>query len=117
MDRVSPLTLKGASGKLPRVIQMPTESTAGGLVSHRPGPDAARRNAPASPGNIGAMLLLAAIRGFSIPMTRFGLMTAPPLTMTAPRFAIAAPVLFLLIARQPLPPGRASDKPLRVWGR
>lgn len=116
MDRVSPLTLKGASGKLPGVIQMPTESAAG-LVSHRPGPDAARRNAPASPGNIGAMLLLAAIRGFSIPMTRFGLMTAPPLTMTAPRFAIAAPVLFLFIARQPRLPGRAFDKPLRVWGR
>ncbi|WP_414475909.1 DMT family transporter [Microvirga sp. M2] len=43
------------------------------------------------------MLLLAVIWGLSIPVTKLGLLTMPPLTLTALRFAIAVPLLMLLI--------------------
>ncbi|QRM31900.1 DMT family transporter [Microvirga sp. VF16] len=50
------------------------------------------------------MLLLAAMWGLSIPVTKLGLLTMPPLTLTALRFAIAVPLLMLLIVgRQTLP--------------
>ncbi len=47
--------------------------------------------------NIGAMLLLAIMWGLSIPITKLGLETIPPLTLTALRFLVAVP-LFLLLA-------------------
>lgn len=51
-----------------------------------------------------AMLLLAVIWGLSIPVTKLGLLTMPPLTLTAFRFAIAVPLLFLFaMGRQRLP--------------
>lgn len=83
---------------------------AASLATSRLNPGAALRDRPISLGNIGAMLLLAVIWGFSIPMTKFGLVTLPPLTMTALRFAIAVPVLFLFIARKPLLPGPAMRR-------
>lgn len=43
--------------------------------------------------SIGAMLLLAAMWGLSIPVTKIGLQTLPPLTLTALRFAVALPLL------------------------
>jgi drug/metabolite transporter (DMT)-like permease len=50
------------------------------------------------------MLLLAVMWGMSIPVTKLGLLTLPPLTLTALRFAIAVPLLMLLIlGRQRLP--------------
>lgn len=65
--------------------------------------------------NIGAMLLLAIMWGLSIPMTKFGLMTLPPLTMTALRFAIAVPLMLLFIVGKPKPPLRAVPR-LAVLG-
>jgi O-acetylserine/cysteine efflux transporter len=56
-----------------------------------------------------AMLLLAVMWGLSIPLTKLGLETLPPLTLTAMRFAVAVPLLFLFAAgrqrlsRQALP--------------
>lgn len=44
------------------------------------------------------MLLLAVMWGLSIPTTKLGLETLPPLTLTAMRFAIAVPLLFLFAA-------------------
>ncbi|WP_445219749.1 DMT family transporter [Bradyrhizobium sp. Pa8] len=41
------------------------------------------------------MLLLAVMWGLSIPVTKLGLETLPPLTLTAMRFAVAVPLLFL----------------------
>ncbi|CAO3436550.1 Permease of the drug/metabolite transporter (DMT) superfamily [Azospirillum endophyticum] len=84
-------------------------------------PDGLRRTmsqittAPASPvpvavprpvtlGNFGTMLLLAMMWGLSIPVTKLGLITMPPLTLTAIRFAVALPFMLLLLAgKKPLP--------------
>ncbi|MBZ6077032.1 DMT family transporter [Microvirga puerhi] len=50
------------------------------------------------------MLLLALMWGLSIPVTKFGLLSLPPLTLTALRFAIAVPLLlFFTIGKQRLP--------------
>jgi len=50
------------------------------------------------------MLSLAVIWGLSVPMTKLGLVTMPPLTLTALRFAIAVPLLlFLVVGRRGLP--------------
>ncbi|CAM5761560.1 hypothetical protein [Bosea minatitlanensis] len=40
------------------------------------------------------MLLLALMWGVSIPITKLGLLSLPPLTLTALRFAIAVPLMF-----------------------
>lgn len=53
--------------------------------------------------SIGAILVLALIWGLSIPLTKLGLESLPPLTLTALRFASALPPLFLLAFRQRLP--------------
>jgi len=47
--------------------------------------------------SLGAMLLLAVMWGLSIPITKLGLETIPPLTLTAMRFLVAVP-LFLMLA-------------------
>lgn len=50
------------------------------------------------------MLLLAVMWGLSIPVTKLGLLTLPPLTLTALRFAIAVPFLLLcIVGRDRLP--------------
>lgn len=49
-----------------------------------------------SPKSVGAMLLLAIMWGLSIPATKLGLQDLPPLTLTALRFGVAVPFLFLL---------------------
>ncbi|MCX8570737.1 DMT family transporter [Aminobacter sp. MET-1] len=50
------------------------------------------------------MLLLALMWGLSIPVTKLGLVTMPPLTLTAIRFAVAIPLMMLLlIGKKPLP--------------
>jgi drug/metabolite transporter (DMT)-like permease len=54
--------------------------------------------------SIGALLLLAVMWGLSIPITKLGVLTLPPLTLTALRFAIAVPLLLLFaVGRQRLP--------------
>jgi drug/metabolite transporter (DMT)-like permease len=47
------------------------------------------------------MFLLAVIWGLSIPATKLGLVTVPPLTLTALRFAFAVPMLLILTIAQP----------------
>lgn len=64
-----------------------------------------RRAAP-QPADLAVIALLAAIWGLSIPLTKLGLETAPPLTLTAMRFAAALPPLFLL-SRGRSPPRKA----------
>lgn len=50
------------------------------------------------------MLLLALLWGLSIPITKLGLITLPPLTLTAFRFIIAVPLMFILVVgKQRLP--------------
>lgn len=49
------------------------------------------------------MLLLALMWGLSIPITKLGLQSLPPLTLTALRFAVAVPILMLFVIRKPVP--------------
>lgn len=51
--------------------------------------------------SLGAMLLLALMWGLSIPITKLGLSTIPPMTFTALRFMVAVP-LFMFLARREL---------------
>lgn len=68
------------------------------------GPSPAPVPGPISAKSFGAMLLLALMWGLSIPVTKLGLITMPPLTLTAIRFAIAVPLMmFLVIGRSRLP--------------
>lgn len=53
------------------------------------------------------MLLLAMVWGLSIPATKLGLQDLPPLTLTALRFGVAVPFLFLLAFRRLRLPRRA----------
>lgn len=54
--------------------------------------------------SIAGMLLLAVIWGLSIPITKLGLETMPPMTLTALRFGVAVPFLFLFaIGRHRIP--------------
>lgn len=54
--------------------------------------------------NVGAALFLAVVWGLSIPITKLGLLTLPPLTLTGLRFLIAVPLMFVLIVgKQRLP--------------
>jgi drug/metabolite transporter (DMT)-like permease len=68
-----------------------TQSTPGvAVLSPMAGPALSARN-------LGAMLLLALMWGLSIPVTKIGLETVPPITLTALRFVVAVP-LFLVLA-------------------
>lgn len=57
--------------------------------------------------SLGAMLLLVIMWGLSIPITKLGLETVPPLTLTAMRFLVAVPLLMVLSARRLRVPWRA----------
>ena len=57
--------------------------------------------------SVGAMLALAVMWGLSIPVTKLGLQTLPPLTLTALRFAIAVPLLLVLVLGRLRLPWRA----------
>jgi len=57
--------------------------------------------------SIAAMLLLALMWGLSIPATKLGLMTMPPLTLTALRFLIAVPLLMIFAVGRLRVPRRA----------
>ena len=54
-------------------------------------------------GSLASILVLAIVWGLSIPLTKLGLESLPPMTLTALRFAAALPPLFLLSMRQRLP--------------
>ncbi|KQK30955.1 hypothetical protein ARD30_11800 [Bosea thiooxidans] len=57
-----------------------------------------------SVGSLAAALLLAVMWGLSIPITKLGLLTLPPLTLTALRFLIAVPLMFVfVVGKQRLP--------------
>lgn len=54
--------------------------------------------------SMAALLLLAVMWGLSIPVTKLGLQSVPPLTLTALRFVVAVPLLLVLaIGKQPPP--------------
>lgn len=54
--------------------------------------------------NLGAALFLAVVWGLSIPITKLGLVTLPPLTLTGLRFLIAVPLMFVfIVGKQGLP--------------
>jgi drug/metabolite transporter (DMT)-like permease len=57
--------------------------------------------------SIAAMLLLAVMWGLSIPATKLGLQTVPPLTLTAMRFVVAVPLLLVLVIGKERLPWRA----------
>lgn len=69
--------------------------------------DGATGTAKLSVRNLFAMLTLAVMWGLSIPVTKLGLQSLPPLTLTALRFAVAVPLLLLLVAGRPRPGWRA----------
>lgn len=70
-------------------------------TSETPAGPLAARLAPLS---IAGMLLLAVLWGLSIPITKLGLDTMPPMTFTALRFAFAVPFLFLFaVGRHRIP--------------
>jgi len=65
--------------------------------------------------SIAAMLLLAVMWGLSIPATKLGLQTVPPLTLTAMRFVVAVPLLLVLVVGTARLPWRALP-PLAALG-
>lgn len=69
-----------------------------GITAHQP---------IASAKSILAMLLLAVMWGLSIPITKLGLETVPPLMFTALRFLVAVPLLLILAAGRLRVPLRA----------
>jgi drug/metabolite transporter (DMT)-like permease len=71
-------------------------------VSEAPAPPLAPAVVRLTPLSIAGMLLLALIWGLSIPITKLGLASMPPMTLTALRFGIAVPFLFVL-GRQRIP--------------
>lgn len=60
--------------------------------------------------NLGAALFLAVIWGLSIPITKLGLLTLPPLTLTGLRFIIAVPLMFFFIVGKERLPLRALPR-------
>jgi O-acetylserine/cysteine efflux transporter len=79
-------------------------------LSSAPLPQSAHRAVSPSMQSLAAMLLLACIWGLSIPVTKLGLLTLPPLTLTALRFAIAVPLLLICAVGMPLLPWRALPR-------
>src|SRR5699024_6013087 len=57
-----------------------------------------------TPKRVASMLLLAVMWGCSLPVTKLGLQSTPPITLTALRFLVAVPLFWLyLIGRKKLP--------------
>jgi len=57
--------------------------------------------------SLGAMLLLALMWGLSIPITKLGLGSIPPMTFTAMRFMVAVPIMMFLARRELRVPRKA----------
>lgn len=60
--------------------------------------------------SIVSLVVLAVIWGGSVPLIKLGLRDFPPLTLTALRYLVAAPLFALLILGRPLPPTRTLVK-------
>lgn len=60
--------------------------------------------------SIAGMLVLAVIWGLSIPVTKLGLQSLPPMTLTALRFGLAVPFLFVFAIGRHRIPRRAVPK-------
>lgn len=56
-----------------------------------------------SAGRLVPIVLLALMWGLSIPITKLGLQSLPPLSLTALRFAVALPLLMLFVVGKPVP--------------
>lgn len=78
----------------------------------RPGPSFAPITARSgiSLRSFAAMLLLAVMWGLSIPVTKLGLQTTDPMTLTAMRFAVAVPLLLFFVVGRQLMPWRALPR-------
>lgn len=76
-------------------------------VGTAPMPQPRTLSAVLTPRSAGAMFLLALMWGLSIPITKLGLGTIPPMTFTALRFMVAVP-LFMVMARRQLWVPRAA---------
>jgi len=55
---------------------------------------------------VGVLVVLAVIWGGSVPLTKLGLRSFPPLTLTALRYLVAAPFFLAMLRGRPLPPAR-----------
>lgn len=73
------------------ILRMSENTAAAGMTATKP---------ISATKNVLAMLLLAVIWGLSIPITKLGLETVPPLMFTALRFLVAVPLLLILAAGQ-----------------
>ncbi len=73
------------------ILRMSENTAAAGMTATKP---------ISATKNVLAMLLLAVIWGLSIPITKLGLETVPPLMFTALRFLVAVPLLLILAADQ-----------------
>lgn len=62
---------------------------------------------PLSLNSLGAMFLLALMWGLSIPITKLGLGSIPPMTLTALRFMVAVPLMMFLARRELRVPAKA----------
>src|SRR3546814_17015657 len=70
-----------------------------------------------SPVSIGGMLLLAVLWGLSIPITKLGLDSPPPIAITGLRFSVAAHCLFLFALGRHWLPLSALPKVPGIGGR
>lgn len=106
-DSTHHLTAPGeaASGLLIEIMSSQT------LPDTRPPIEGMRRQAVRlTPRSLAAMLLLALMWGLSIPVTKVGLLTLPPLTFTALRFAIAVPLFLIFALGRRVPAWRAFPR-------
>lgn len=91
------------SHAMSRFVQTPNQANP---CAHGP----IRHDGTVQLGSLGALLLLAWMWGLSIPVTKLGLESLPPLTLTALRFAIAVPLMMLLMRGRPSLPRSALPK-------
>ena len=70
-------------------------------------PQSRTSSSPLSMKSFGAMFLLALMWGLSIPITKLGLGSIPPMTLTALRFMVAGPLMMFLARRELRVPAKA----------
>ena len=80
------------------------------IRSIRPNASPLSSRAGPSVRSLALMLLLVVLWGLSIPVTKLGLETVPPLTLTAMRFAVAVVLLFLFTLGRPGLPWKAMPR-------
>ena len=85
-----------------KAADMPRNTVDTAVMPAPPGPAS---SLPAK--SLAAMLLLALMWGLSIPITKLGLGSIPPMTFTALRFMVAVPLMMFLARRELRVPGKA----------